>query len=361
VLKNSYGPELAKIRSERSSRFPRHFWSLDFTPLTLQKSFSTATGDNIIKDFKRNRDVTTTTSTAVCSLTVQRKTLSILVGVVVGAFVLCAAIWLAPSALLRSWTEVIGDVPSPDGKWDVVLMVRNAGAVTDYSTPLSVVPTGRLSREIALYRPGNVFIADGNHGTVAEDHRGFMRVDVLWKSPNLLEITSRQVTFVAERFFSVRASWADLRDLWRNCGRDLAVLGPLVLGIAVMLLAIFAIPYLLWKEVRRKAQKNSSAEPPRSFAGQVRHLVEVAILSAFIGSAATAAVLVGRPVIGIPGWWAARTLNLDVLGLPLLLAVVAVVNSAISFAILWGGHLLWSRWRTHTDLSALRRPMLVGD
>jgi hypothetical protein len=97
---------------------------------------------------------------------------------------------ITPLALVRSWTEVVRDVPSPDGKWDVMLMVRNGGATTDYSTQLSVVPAGgRLSRELALCRPGNVFIADGNHGAVAVDDRGFMHVDVLWQSPDLVVIT----------------------------------------------------------------------------------------------------------------------------------------------------------------------------
>ena len=122
--------------------------------------------------------------------TVRRKTLAIVGGAIVGALIFCAAmVLIAPLALVRSWTEVVGDVSSPDGKWDVVLMVRNAGAVTDYSTQLSVVPARRLSREIALYRPGNVFIADGNEGAVPLDARGMMHVDVVWKSPDLVVIT----------------------------------------------------------------------------------------------------------------------------------------------------------------------------
>jgi hypothetical protein len=100
-----------------------------------------------------------------------------MVGVVVLAvLIICAVVWIAPLALVRSWTEVVGNVPSPDGKWDVVLMVRNAGATTNYSTQLSVVPAGgRVSREIALCRPGNVFIADGNHGAVAVNHLAMRR------------------------------------------------------------------------------------------------------------------------------------------------------------------------------------------
>lgn len=127
--------------------------------------------------------------TAVYSLTVKRKMLPIVGGVVIGILIIgSVVVMLAPLLLVRSWTEVVGDVPSPDGKWDVVMMVRNAGAVTEYSTQISVVRAGRLPRALALCRPGNVFIADGNHGTVAVDGRGFMDVDVAWKSPNLVAI-----------------------------------------------------------------------------------------------------------------------------------------------------------------------------
>src|ERR1700682_2450905 len=90
-----------------------------------------------------NGDISPTTSTAIYSWdTVKRKSLAIVGGVVLAVLIICAVVWIAPLALVRSWTEVVGDVPSPDGKWDVVLMVRNAGATTDYSTQLSVIPAG---------------------------------------------------------------------------------------------------------------------------------------------------------------------------------------------------------------------------
>ncbi|MFZ0814338.1 MAG: hypothetical protein WAM78_02400 [Candidatus Sulfotelmatobacter sp.] len=134
----------------------------------------------------------------------KRKSLAIVGGVVLAMLVIWAVVWIAPLALVRSWTEVVGYVPSPDGKWDVVLMIRNAGATTDYSTQLSVISAGeRVSRELALCRPGNVFIADGNHGAVAVDHRGSMHVDVVWQSPNLVLITfpPRARVFKQERRF----------------------------------------------------------------------------------------------------------------------------------------------------------------
>jgi hypothetical protein len=110
-------------------------------------------------------------------------------GAILAAFIISGVVWIAPWVLIRSWTEMVGDVPSPDGKWAVILMVRNIGAVTDCSTQLSVVPAGGLlSREFALCRPGNVFIADGNDGTVVVDDRGFMNVKVVWQSPDLIAI-----------------------------------------------------------------------------------------------------------------------------------------------------------------------------
>ena len=137
--------------------------------------------------------------------TVKRKSLAIVGGVVLAVLIISAAVWIAPFALVRSGTEVVGDVLSPDGKWDVVLMVRNGGATTDYSTQLSVIPAvGRLSRELpSRPSPGNVLIADGNHGAVAVNDRGFMHVDVVWQSPNLVVITfppSARV-FKQERWF----------------------------------------------------------------------------------------------------------------------------------------------------------------
>ncbi|MGO8793359.1 MAG: hypothetical protein ACLQLC_00925 [Candidatus Sulfotelmatobacter sp.] len=141
----------------------------------------------------------------------KRKSVVIVGGVVLAVLIVCAVVWVAPLALVRSWTEVVGDVPSPDGKWDVLLMVRNAGATTGYSTQLSVIRAGpRLSRELALCRPANVFIADDNHGAVAVNGRGFMHVDVAWQSNQLVLITfppSARVFKQERRFRSVLVSY----------------------------------------------------------------------------------------------------------------------------------------------------------
>lgn len=67
---------------------------------------------------------------------------------------------------IRLGTTVIGDFVSPDGVHDAVLMVRNGGAASGYSTGISIVRAhAPLARELALLRGGmNVFVADDNDG-----------------------------------------------------------------------------------------------------------------------------------------------------------------------------------------------------
>ncbi len=43
------------------------------------------------------------------------------------------------AAYLGMGTSVVGDFVSPDGTFDAVLMVRNGGAATGYSTGISLV------------------------------------------------------------------------------------------------------------------------------------------------------------------------------------------------------------------------------
>ena len=97
---------------------------------------------------------------------------------------------LAGFAFVRSGTDVVADTTSPDGKWDAMLMVRNGGATTDYSTQVSVIPARNwFAREFAIGRPGNAFIAGSNHGAVGVDRRGLMNVTVTWASANRLIVT----------------------------------------------------------------------------------------------------------------------------------------------------------------------------
>ena len=84
-------------------------------------------------------------------------------------------------SLVRVGTDTIADYVSPDGKWDVLLMVRKAGTITDFSTQVSIVRArDPIAREAALYLPGNVFVVDDSHGAVASDHRGRIAVWIDW-------------------------------------------------------------------------------------------------------------------------------------------------------------------------------------
>jgi hypothetical protein len=153
------------------------------------------------------------------------------------------------------------------------------------------------------------------------------------------------VAFVVVRSLRVRTSWAD----WREFLPILGGIGVAILLVAAALLAIFAVPwvgYWLWRKIRREPPDDTHIQRQHSFAVHVRHFVWICILSAVTGLV-TGGLMRRRS----PGWVIAMTLgfwagahHLDLnLGLMLLLAVG--VDSAISFAILWGVYLLWLRLR----------------
>ena len=54
-------------------------------------------------------------------------------------------------AYVRLGTTVIANIPSPNGKWDAVLMVRNGGAMTGYATAIALVSNNWISRQIATF------------------------------------------------------------------------------------------------------------------------------------------------------------------------------------------------------------------
>lgn len=92
------------------------------------------------------------------------------------------------SAYIRLGTTVIGDFVSPDGVYDAVLMVRNGGAATGYSTGLSVVSRGSVARQFAFVSRVNLFIIDDNDGAVRWGDRGQLDVRVRWLSNTQLLI-----------------------------------------------------------------------------------------------------------------------------------------------------------------------------
>jgi len=103
----------------------------------------------------------------------------------------CAFVLLAGAAL---WgcvdpcgNQVVDEQLSPDGKHRVVLFQRDCGAVTDYSTQVSVLSAGQKLPDLA----GNTFVAEVDRGKSEQAARGPWGgpdVEVHWASANALRI-----------------------------------------------------------------------------------------------------------------------------------------------------------------------------
>jgi hypothetical protein len=118
-----------------------------------------------------------------------RNTLVVLAAIPASLATLVGLLMLAGFMYIRSGTDVAEETASPDGAYTAMVMVRNGGAMTDYSTQISLVPARRFgSRFLATGRPGNLFIADGNDGAVPVNGKGLMDVELKWKSPSDLLI-----------------------------------------------------------------------------------------------------------------------------------------------------------------------------
>jgi len=101
--------------------------------------------------------------------------------------VLCALLIVGGcSAYLSRGTRVIGDFVSPDGTHDAVLMVRNCGALTGYSTGISLVSHNPLTRQMALIKLMNLFVIDDNDGAVRLGVHGQIEVKIIWLSNSQL-------------------------------------------------------------------------------------------------------------------------------------------------------------------------------
>ena len=91
---------------------------------------------------------------------------------------------------VRLGTTVTSEIISPDNKWDAVLMVRNGGAMTDFSTQISVInKAGTFAKQGALWTAGNIFIADDDHGKIPVDGNGQINVKIVWASASKLIVS----------------------------------------------------------------------------------------------------------------------------------------------------------------------------
>src|SRR5689334_1844736 len=67
-------------------------------------------------------------------------------------------------------------VPSPDGTLEAVLFQRDCGATTDFSTQVSIVPTGERLAD----QGGNAFVADANHDRAPRAAWGGPHASISW-------------------------------------------------------------------------------------------------------------------------------------------------------------------------------------
>ncbi len=93
--------------------------------------------------------------------------------------------------------EALVEVASPDAKHKAVVFQRDCGATTGFSTQVTVLPAGASLQN----EPGNVFVADTNHGAAPSGRGGGPEVAVQWLTDSALHIAhhSSARVFKAER------------------------------------------------------------------------------------------------------------------------------------------------------------------
>lgn len=89
--------------------------------------------------------------------------------------------------------EVISEEYSPNPEFRAVVFQRDCGATTGFSTHVSVLATNqRFVTEpswLQSTRPGNVFVADTDHGNAPSGPGGGPVVRLEWIGPRQLRIT----------------------------------------------------------------------------------------------------------------------------------------------------------------------------
>src|SRR6266571_3498324 len=96
-------------------------------------------------------------------------------------------------------------IPSPDGKVEAVLFQRDCGATTDFSTQVSVLPSGARLGDAG----GNVFIADADHSRAPRASWGGPPASMRWQGLRHLVVTYHPLSrvFLEERSVHVQTGW----------------------------------------------------------------------------------------------------------------------------------------------------------
>lgn len=80
--------------------------------------------------------------------------------------------------------DVISEAASPGGKARAVVFERDCGATTDFSTQVSVLPSGKQLAD----EGGNVFTADTDHGGAPAGAKGGPEVRIRWEDSRHLVV-----------------------------------------------------------------------------------------------------------------------------------------------------------------------------
>ena len=79
---------------------------------------------------------------------------------------------------------VLSETTSPDGRFKAVVFSRDCGATVGFNTQVSVIAVS----EVFGNEPGNIFIADTNHGAAPAGLGGGPEVRVSWPSKDNLSL-----------------------------------------------------------------------------------------------------------------------------------------------------------------------------
>lgn len=84
------------------------------------------------------------------------------------------AIWYLNNTIASN--QVLEEYPSPDNAYKVVVFERDAGATSDFSTQVSIIPV----KSSLGNRPGNIFIIDSDHRKAPSGKGGGPDIRVSW-------------------------------------------------------------------------------------------------------------------------------------------------------------------------------------
>jgi hypothetical protein len=108
--------------------------------------------------------------------------------VVLGSLVIAA--WLLiPDPCGNS---LLAEYPSPDQERRLVVLQRDCGATTGFSTQASLIRGGAVLTNEA----GNVFVSDDNHGAAPSGPGGGPQLGVSWESPTIVQLSYHPATRV---------------------------------------------------------------------------------------------------------------------------------------------------------------------